>query len=178
MPEPGRRDSLVLDTGPLFTYLLLHFLNGTGASKARRNALLQEDRSNDSAPFAEIEQDRFRQLLKSRRVLTTTHVVTEAFRLRGYSLLKQVQTQFRNFGLELFTSGAVEEVSCSLREMCTQSGLEDLICRFGPADASVTYLGIKAMCLVLTDDTEMFQTCQAGAPVEIPLLRGYLDAAP
>ena len=178
MPRSLRSGNLALDAGPLFTYLLLHFLDRTGMGKARRDALLRDCRGNDPAPFAETEQDAFRQLLKTHHALTTAYVITEVFRLREHALLRQHQAEFRRFALEPFTAGAIEEFPCSLRAMCAQTGLAELIYRLGPADTSVLYLGSTEQCLVLTDDGRMFEAFAPGTRFRIRLLREYLGTAP
>lgn len=90
----------MLDTGPLLTYLAVHYLGQTEADIARRSAVLQDVRRGSR--FAKAEQERFQVLLdRSERLLTTPHALCEVLKLREHSVLSQDRERFRQLSLEL-----------------------------------------------------------------------------
>jgi hypothetical protein len=177
VPRPGL-DVVLLDAGPLLTHLALHYLQKTGAEKARRDAVLRDVRPDSEVPFAETEQERLGILLdRFKRLLTTPHVVAEVLKLRGYSMLFRDEMQFRKLSLELLTSERMEEVPCPLREVCADPDCRDLICRLGLSDAGLIYVATREKCLLLTDDRRMFGAYTSGAEFEIRLLDDCLRPA-
>lgn len=172
----ARRSShakVVLDTGPLLTYLALHYLDQTRADTARRGAVLRDVRRGKM--FTRTEQERFQVLLNgSERLLTTPHALCEVLKLREYSVLSLDQEEFRRLSLQLLLGGKLEDVSCPLRELCTDDAYRKLICRLGLTDAGLVYLAENERCLLLTDDRKLYSTYTAAAVFEIRLLDEYL----
>jgi hypothetical protein len=175
LPRSSGSHTVVLDTGPLLTYLTLHYLDRTGATD--REAIIRDVRSGSRYPFTATEEERFRLLLhRFKRLLTTSPAVAEALRLREYSLLSRDRWRFRELALERLKDGKVEDVHCPLRELCAEEGFRDLICRLGLTDASLIFVAAKERCLLLTDDRRMFEGLLAGAKPDVRLLGDYLKS--
>src|SRR5580700_6718950 len=130
------RDSVLLDTGPLLTYLTLRYADSIYAVKAYRDRLFRDIRSlsPQSPPFTEDQQERLSELIEVRAALTTPQVILEATRLREHSELAKA-TGFRDFSLEVLSSGAISEIWCSFEELCKEPEYLALARRFGVADA-------------------------------------------
>lgn len=166
-------EKVVLDTGPLLTYLAVHYLDQTEADTARRSAVVQDVRRGSR--FAKAEQERFQVLLdRSEHLLTTPHALCEVLKLREHSVLSQDRERFCRISLKLLMDGKLKEVSCPVRELCADEAYGELICRFGLTDAAVVYLAENERCLLLTDDRKLCRTYTSGAVFEIRLLDEYL----
>jgi hypothetical protein len=175
-PRPPGSDKIVLDTGPLLTYLALHYLDRTNADKAHRDAVIRDVRGRSTCRFTETEEERFRLLPRRfKRLLTTSLVVAEVLRLRGHSLLSRDERGFRELALTKL-EGTVEDIPYSLRDLCAAPDIRDLVCRLGLTDASIMHLAAKEQCLLLTDEGEMFGTYTKGSKFEIRLLGEYLES--
>jgi hypothetical protein len=136
-----RLDPVLLDAGPLLTYLTLRYSDWLRASKAQRATLFQDIRSQ-CPPFDETEQERFRKLIEVSRALTTSHVIVEVTKLREHSALAKARG-FREFSLGVLTGGAISETGCSLEELCKEPEYFDLVLRFGVADASLLFVSAR-----------------------------------
>lgn len=115
---------IVIDTGPLLTYLAIQYLDSKEAPKAWRDHVLGEIRGR---AFAEAGHERFLELTK-RPLLTTAHVISEALKLRETSALSPEKEDFRRNSLEVLTSGAISEISCPIAEICREEDFRQLIC--------------------------------------------------
>jgi predicted nucleic acid-binding protein len=178
MPSPGspRGGKVVLDTGPLLTYLALDYLEKTAADKARRNAVLRDVRGSSDYRSTEIEQGCFDVLVCPHKcLLTTSLVVAEVRKLRGHSLLSRDEYHFRELALAKLEQD-VDDIPYSLRDLCAAPDFRDLVCRLGLTDASLICLAAKERCLLLTDDRRMFQGLYAGAKFDMRLLGEYLKS--
>jgi hypothetical protein len=151
---PAPQGPVLLDTVPLLTYLAVRYADSISASKAYRDRLFQEIRSQ-SPPFAEDDQERLGELIEVRGALTTPHVILEATKLREISELAKAEG-FRDFSLEVLSSGAISETWCSLEELCKEPEYSALARRFGVADASLLFVSDRKECLLLTDDDRLF----------------------
>lgn len=161
---------IVIDTGPLLTYLAIRYLDSTDASKARRDHVLWEIRGR---AFAETEQERFVELMKQ-HILTTAHVISETLKLREKSILSLEKEDFRRNSLEILTGGAVSEISCPITEICQEQDFRQLICRYGLTDAGLIFVAAKNRALVLTDDGRLFSSYSESSGHAIELLDKYL----
>jgi hypothetical protein len=171
-----RTDPVLLDTGPLLTYLALRYADWSSASRAYRDTLFRDIRKQGPR-FSETEQERFSKLIETRHALTTPHVIMEATRLREHSELARVEN-FREFSLEVLTSSAISEIWCSLEEICKEPKYMDLVLRFGVADASLLFISARDERLLLTDENRLFAAYGAGgSKFEIWRLDKYLSRA-
>ena len=167
-----RPGALLLDTGPLLTYLALRYADSTKASKAYADTLFRDIRKQ-SDRFGATTQERFRELIETRQTLTTPHVILEATRLREHSELVGAEG-FSDFSLGILTGGDITEIWWALEEVCEQSEYIDLVHRFGVADASLLFVSAREGCLLLTDDDRLFDAYGAGSKFQIRLLDEYL----
>jgi hypothetical protein len=167
-----RAGPVLLDTGPLLTYLALCYADSTGTPRADRDALFRYTRKQGPR-FSETQQERFGKLIEARHALTTPHVILEATRLREYSELAKVES-FREFSHEVLTTGAISEIWFSLEEICKEPKYTDLVRRFGVTDASLLFISARKECLLLTDDNRLFAAHGAGSKFEIWRLDEYL----
>jgi hypothetical protein len=175
MAQRVRRDPVLLDTGPLLTYLALRYADSIKASKSYRDRLFQDIRSQ-SPPFNEDRQERLSELIEVRAAQTTPHVILEATRLRKHSELAKA-TGFRDFSLRVLVSGAISEVWCSLEELCKEPEYLALTLRFGVADASLLFVSAREECLTLTDDRGLFGAYGIESRFKVGLLDEYLGSS-
>lgn len=162
---------IVIDTGPLLTYLAIRYLDSTDAPKARRDHVLGEIRGR---AFAETEQERFLELMKQ-RMLTTAHVISEALNLREASALSREKEEFRRNSLGVLIAGALSEISCPIAEICKAADFRELICRCGLTDAGVIFVAAQNRALVLTDEGRLFSSYSGDSGHLIELLDRYLE---
>lgn len=164
--------SIVIDTGPLLTYLALRYLDRDDAPQARRNQIFDELRR--AKPFADTEQEHLRHAM-SRAVLTTPHVLTEVFRLRESSILRKLEG-FLPCSLDILDQGSIIEVQCPTAELSKDRDFRELICRRGLTDAGLVFIATRRKALLLTDDVRLSEDYSAGASYEIWTLDDYLQA--
>jgi hypothetical protein len=104
------------------------------------------------APFDETRQEHFEVMLRSRTsILTSSLVIAEALKLRGYTALKEDQVQFRRASLKKFQSSVIER-SVSLKMLMAEDGFGELVVNFGLTDASTLWLGHTHECDVCTGE--------------------------
>lgn len=108
-------------------------------------------------------------------MLTTAHVISEALKLRGMSVLSQEKEEFRRSSLDVFTHDAISEIPCPIAEICREEDFRQLICRYGLTDAGVIFVASKNGALVLTDDRRLFSAYSANPGYVIQLLDNYLQ---
>jgi hypothetical protein len=162
---------IVVDSGPLKTYVALCYLDRTNARKAHRDSVFRELRGGGT--FADSQQARLRQAL-GKSVITTPHVLVEIFKFREHLSLRQEKEQLRACCLDLISSGKIEEASCPTAELARDESFRQMACRLGIADAGLVFVAANKNALLLTDDRRLFQVCSAGATYEIRLLDEYL----
>lgn len=167
-------DPVLLDTGPLLTYLALLYTDSINAAQKYRDTLFRDIR-RQGAPFGETEQERFGKLIEMRHALTTPHVILEATKLREHSELARA-AGFLEFSLEVLTIGAISEIWSSLEEICKEPEYMDLVRRFGVADASLLFFSAREECLLLTDDADLFAAYGTESKFQMRLLDEYLGS--
>jgi hypothetical protein len=164
---------IVIDTGPLLTYLVIQYLDNLDskeAPKAWRDHVLREIRGR---AFGETERERFLELTK-RPMLTTAHVISEALKLRETSALSLEKEAFRRNSLGVLTGGAISEISCPMTEICQEEDFRQLICRYGLTDAGLIFVAAKNSALLLTDDGRLFGSYSESSGHVIELLDNFL----
>jgi hypothetical protein len=162
---------IVIDAGPLLTYLALQYLNSNDTPKASRDQILREIRPG--SPIDEPEQERLRQLLRQ-PAFTTAHVIAEVLKLREKSLLSRIAGEFRRHSLDILIGGAIREVPCPIEEMCREKDFRQLVCDYGIADAGLIFAAYSMRALVLTDDRRLFRSYSVHQDYVIELLDNYL----
>jgi hypothetical protein len=168
-----KRGPVVLDTGPLLTYLALLYLDSIEAKKAYRDALFSDIRGEKRA-FGETEQERFGAwMAASRPLLTTAHIMAEVTKLRAYSGLAKAG-EFRSFSLDVLAGDTFSETTFSLAELYGEPRYMALTRRFGVTDAGLLLLADRNGYLPLTDDTPLFDAHSSESRFEIRLLDEYL----
>jgi hypothetical protein len=170
-----RPGSVLLDTGPLLTYLALRYADSTNAPKAYRDTLFRDIRKQGQR-FSATAQEHFRKLIETQHALTTPQVILEATKLREHSELARA-TGFGDFSLRVLSSGTISETWCSLEELCKEPEYLALARRFGVADASLLFVSAREKCLLLTDEDPLFAACRAESKFRIRLLDEYLDSS-
>jgi hypothetical protein len=164
------RTPLLLDTGPLLTYLSLKFLDEIEAQQQYRDEVLADVRGR---AFLQVEQERLALAFVRRTLLTTAHVATEVFRLRNQSKLGERKEQFRRFSLN-FLMQNVSEVQSLLSEV-NGDDFRPILYRHGLTDAALIVAADKTRSLLLTDDSRLRNEFGAGTRFEIQLLRDFLN---
>jgi hypothetical protein len=167
-----RPGPVLLDTGPLLTYLALRYADLMDVPSSYRASLFRDIRQRGRR-FSETDQERLGKLIETRHALTTPHVILEATRQRKPSELARVE-RFREVSLAVLTSGAISEIWCSLEEICKQPKYMNLVRRFGVADATLLFISAREGCLLLTDDNRLFAALGSGSEFEIWRLDEYL----
>jgi hypothetical protein len=170
-----RPGPVLLDTGPLLTYLALRYADSTNAPKAYRDTLFRDIRK-DGQQFGATAQEHFRKLIEMQHALTTPQVILEATKLREYSELAKA-TGFRDFSLRVLSSGAITETWCSLEEICKEPEYLALARRFGVADASLLFVSAREECVLLTDEGRLFDARGAESKFQMRQLDEYLASA-
>lgn len=154
--EP-RADAILLDTGPLLAFIALRYLQETAAGEARRRKILSD--IQPGLEWTAVEAERFSHLIsRYARLLTTTHVLTEVFKLRKYSELKRDAHTFMRFAADALRRSNVREVHCSLEDFSSNEELIDLACSVGLTDAALVFVSKREGCPILSDDTRLFET--------------------
>jgi hypothetical protein len=149
-------DTILVDTGPLLTLLTLDYLRETGAAETRRGAVLADIRAERQ--WTVIEEELFSELLSQySRLLTTPHVVAEAFKLRAHAALKGDQHRFRRLAMSSFKKANLQEVHCPLVDLALNEDSVEWVCNFGATDAMLLHVSMKEACLILTDDTRLLR---------------------
>jgi hypothetical protein len=164
-------NSIVVDYGPLLTYLGLLYLDQRGASKATRGLFFGDLRPG--ATFSETEQERLRKKMDGFQILTTPHVLVETFNVRMPSRLAR-ELAFRPFCVEVLGTGRIKEVPCPIREIVQEQRFQQLICRLGLTDAGLVFIASRYGALLLTDDGPLSKDYSAGADYRISLLTDWL----
>ena len=138
---------MVLDTGPLLTYLAMQYLEWTGADKAFSDAVVREVSRAEITD--ENQQISFRDFLKahSRRV-TTSHVIAEALYPRASSELGKDKETFRRVALD--NLAFIQERPVLLKDLD-----RELIVRHGVCDAGVVRLAQLEEAALLTNDERL-----------------------
>jgi predicted nucleic acid-binding protein len=164
---------VVMDTGPMLTWLVLRYLNQCGAPKSTRDAFMTALELREG-PLAETEQDYFLQKVgRHSPVLTTTYSAAEVMKLREHSLLKHEEPFFR-FRLDLLSCGTITEYPCTLATLRT-AGFWDLVLNHGAADASLAWLASYMRCTLVTDDKRLFELLSTGTAFKLSLLREWIE---
>jgi hypothetical protein len=167
-----RPGPILLDTGPLLTYLTLLYADSINAPKLYRDTLFRDIRRH-ATPFGEKEQERFGELIEVRRAPVTPHVILEATRMREHSELARVG-RFVEFSIEVLFGGTISEISCSLGDICKEPEYIALVHRFGVTDAGLLFVSAREECLLLTDDHDLFAAYEADSKFQIRLLDEFL----
>ena len=105
-----------------------------------------------------IDEELFSEILSQySRLLTTPHVVAEAFKLREHSALKGDQYRFRRLAMSSFKKANLREVHCPLVDLALSEDSVERVCRVGITDAMLLHVSMKEDCLILTDDTRLLE---------------------
>src|SRR4029077_506515 len=105
-----RPGPVLLDSGPLLTYLTLLYADSINAPKLYRDTLFRDIRRH-ATPFGEREQERFGRLIEDRHALVTPHVILEVTRMREHSELGRV-ARFLEFSIDVLSGDAISEIWC------------------------------------------------------------------
>ena len=110
----------------------------------RRQAAFRDIR--DGWPLTEEEGEKVLEFLgRAPRRLTTPHVLTEIFKLRGHSELRKI-SDFKRSSLDALRKLYIEERHCPLSDLASQSELVDRVCRHGLTDAALLYVSEQEHC--------------------------------
>src|SRR5690242_8212429 len=123
-----RPDPVLLDTGPLLTYLAMRYSDHTKAPKTYRDTLFWDIRKHGER-FSETALERFRKLVESRHALTTPNVILDATNLLEYSESSSADG-FLKFSVKVLFGGEISEIWYSLEEICKEAEYIDLVHRF------------------------------------------------
>jgi rRNA-processing protein FCF1 len=142
-------DKVVIDSGPLFTVLTVHY-----AIRTKRGSLLRK--IDDDIRSSVSMQDACLELFRSiRSILTTSHVIGEIQGLQT-SRLKLKGTDLRDFwfpSMELLEFRKLDERLLRLIEEGFQlADVRHNISEIGPTDAGLIELARREGCVLLTDD--------------------------
>jgi hypothetical protein len=168
---PMAKRRIVVDNGPLLTWLTISFLNSRDTLKAVRDQILAGIRPD--SVISETHQQRLHEMM-TQGVLTTPHVISETLKLREHSALGAMQEEFRNYSLKLLTSLSIREIPCPIAEICSEREFRQLICRYGLTDAGLIFIASRYAALLLTDDARLSRDYSAGGGYQIELLDAYL----
>jgi hypothetical protein len=166
---------IVLDTGPLLTYLAVHYIETIKAKISTRDRILQSVRPA-GRPFDDSLQNAFTSLCReTRRLLTTSNALTEALKARKNSALYR-REDFHDIALSFLAESNIEELPRPARSLIQDTRYRDHTLRLGLTDMGLVSLAVEFKCPLLTDDGEMFQAFPASSETgfEISLLDEYL----
>jgi predicted nucleic acid-binding protein len=129
------------------------YVRDIGIGQARGAVILRDVRGRDVHP---LEQERLEEVFAGfQRLLTTPHILTEAFRLRKYSELRKDEYRFREVAINVFKRTAIQEITASLGDFTSNQDAILRICQLGLTDAILLHVSAKENCTVLTDDQEL-----------------------
>ncbi|MGH7247481.1 MAG: hypothetical protein ACREH9_05190 [Pseudomonadota bacterium] len=168
------RRAIIVDTGPLLTYLAVEYVRERKLTEASDRMLLRDIRSG--MPFGESEQEVLRDRFRQDAPAATTHVVVEALRFREHSELAKRAEDFRGFCIGLIAKGAVSEVCCTTSEIEAGEGTRQLARRHGITDAGLVFVAMRRSAVLVTDDRRLRGALPSGGPFEIKTLDEYLRA--
>ena len=149
----------VIDTGPLFTVLVLHFARREQYDAQKRLNLLESAGLDHSLLESPTRQENYLRLFDSIPViLTTSHVIGE---LQGQQ--KRVKSHDRSLydadlyhfwrsSMELLQQKKLDEKLIRLLDLHAQNGLQQTVCKIGPTDTALIELARREGCVLLTDD--------------------------
>ena len=169
MKSPRARRPLVLDAGPLLTYVAMHF-----AAEYR----LSSDFVQEVWGLGAL--DRFQQELASEfishsaNVYFPGYVLIEALQLRR-NVWKHRESEFVPFA-QGFVAAKLTELPLTVNELYADDSLRLISQRFGIADAAVLYAAIRHSADVLTDDGGLYQHVLDDPNFEIFLFRNVVTA--
>jgi hypothetical protein len=164
------RESLVVDTGPLLTFLCLRFLDEIHAGNAERDRSLGEIRGGPLPDRRRQEQmDGF---FRASSLLATSHVFVESLRLRDHSYLRSRAEEFRKSSLSSLS--IVEERVVRLADLA-KSPYRELVIYHGLADAGVVWLAERERCALVTDEKALYSAYRSDSKFRIRLLDQCLD---
>jgi hypothetical protein len=107
---------IIIDAGPLYTYLAVRYLESIRAEKAKRIAVLE--RIRDGRNFTEIQQELLCEAM-TQPVVTTPHVMTEVLRAARESSPIIRTEDFRDHSIQILVGGSIREEPCPIeRPMC------------------------------------------------------------
>lgn len=169
--KPGRpRRTLVLDTGPLLTYIAAEFAT-------------EYELGSDfvQSVWGHGALDRFQQELATRfisqsaKLYVPGYVLVEALRLRK-NVWQNREKEFVPFAQQ-FVATRLTELPVTMNELYADANLRLIAQRFGITDAAVLYAAIGQSAHVLTDDERLYQHVPDVPNFEILLFRQLVTGA-
>jgi len=164
------RQSLVLNAGPLLTFLCLNFLDEQNATKAERDQALRDVRNGQASD--QRRQDRMGTFFRANTLLTTSHAMFEVFRLREGSYLERRSHKFLSSALA--SAALVEERAVLVKDL-VDAPYPDLLLRYGLADGGVVWLATREACEMVTDDGSLYRDGQASSKCQLRMFDACLD---
>ncbi len=144
----------VVDAGPLFAALTLHYVRVTRLPEPKRTSVLQSGlqphlRQSPTRQKACLELfDRIGILL------TTSHVIGEIQGLQNsrLKLYGKDQESFWLYTMDFLLQRKLDERLLRLLDMHTRESSRDSVCKAGPTDVGLIELAVKEGCVLLTED--------------------------
>jgi predicted nucleic acid-binding protein len=158
------RSPIILDHGPLLTYLCWLFLDSIDATANQRRDAVRALDLKDLNWDAD-QHLRLHNILTSQACVTTTLVLHEILQLREYSYLANDKERFRRFGLAELPKFA--EICVPLRDIDEQ----DKVVHFGLTDAGLLQIAQQRGGTLLTIDTKLYAAWDSEARFDIMLLK-------
>ncbi|MBI1762245.1 MAG: hypothetical protein HYR56_12505 [Acidobacteria bacterium] len=172
----------VIDTGPLFTVLVLNFVQRTQYPAQKRQNLLRGAGLDWYLLESPTRQENYLRLFASIPVmLTTSHVIGE---LQGQQKRIKSHDQslygadLRNFWLcsmELLQQKNLNERLLRLLDLYAQNSLQQAVCEIGPTDTALIELARQENCVLLTDDDRTLAPLARANNVKYLLVKPLLD---
>ena len=159
---------IILDHGPLLTYLCWLFLDWTDAKDRERSKAVEGLNLKDLNWDAD-RHLRLHNILKSGTCMTTTLVLHEVLQLRENSYLANDKDRFRRFALDELPKFA--EICVLLKDV----GDQDKVVRFGLTDAGLLQIAQHSGGTLLTTDIKLYAALDSGARFKIALLKDAIE---
>ena len=156
MEHTGLRDCVVIDTNQLLLLIACEVLQNTRRTTLERVPILEAIRGRaDRVPPEQFER-LWLVFQRARRKVTTQHVIAETYnlchRLRPLQTPKDVIWKAAN---QLLDRDNMEERGCSIAELSTDDGYNQILHAIGPADAGLIFTAQKLKCEILSEDGKL-----------------------
>ena len=166
----------VIDSGPLFSALVLHYQ----FREMRRGRRLAFDSCLEEPLLTMPLQEQFLSLLYSiREKLTTSHVIGELQGL-GTSRLKLYGDDRLNFwraSIDLLMQWNIDEQLIRLLDMANRIELTDRLASIGVVDTGLIELAAKNGCVLITQDEGTLARCAWTVGVDCRLVKQLIPQA-
>ena len=160
----------VIDTGPLFAFLTLVFIQ---KRPGLTSTLRHKHNLTNFLPDPTSERNFFEYLDNIPLLLTTSHVVGE-MRSR-HKVSEDLHADFWLCAMEYLSRKSFAEKQVTLLDLYQAEPFKNIACNLGPTDAGLIYLARQEACELLTHDERMLAWQPADGQPLITLIHKHFS---